>query len=515
VSAAPPASAPPPPRPLEARPPIAWGALAIVAIVIVGVHAICLTQYGWFRDELYYMSCSRRLAWGYVDEPPLSIAVLALVRAMGGDRLGAIRLAAALTAAAVSLVTALIARELGGRRFAQVLAAIALGLAPISLGIGHFYSMNAFDFFFWALATLLALRAFARGTLGGWIALGVVLGLGLLNKWSVMWLGAGLAVGLLLSPARPQLATAGPWFAALIAGLMFTPNVYWETRHGWATLEFMQNARSSKMVALAPLSFLVNQVFVMGPGNGLLWVVGLFVALARERWRPLAAIYIVTLAILLASGSARVEYLTLACPALFAAGAAWWESRGTVARRLVPAIAALLTLPIAPLALPVLPVETLIAYQAALGQKPRTEEHHRMGRLSQQDADMFGWPEMADSVARVAATLPTGERARAIVIVNNYGEAGALEQFGRGRIPAIACQHNNWYRWGPPVWDGGTAILVGRDSSEAAREFSQVIVAGVAGHPLAMPYEQNLPILIARGFHADLAKAWAQGKSYR
>ena len=138
-----------------------------------------------------------------------------------------------------------------------------------------------------------------------------------------------------------------------------------------------------------------------------------------------------------------------------------------------------------------------------------------MGQLSQQYADMYGWPEFADSVARVAAMLTPEERARVIVLADNYGEAGALEQFGAGRLPRIACQHNNWYLWGPPAWDGRVAILLGRDSTDARSEFDDVRVAGIAGHPLAMPYEQDLPILIARGFHGDLAAAWKQGRHYQ
>ena len=128
---------------------------------------------------------------------------------------------------------------------------------------------------------------------------------------------------------------------------------------------------------------------------------------------------------------------------------------------------------------------------------------------------MFGWPELADSVARVAAMLTADERARAIVVVDNYGEAGALEQFGAGRLPRIACLHNNWFLWGPPAWDGRVAILLRRDSTDARSEFDDVRVAAIAGHPLAMPYEQDLAILIARGFHADLAAAWKQGKHYQ
>jgi hypothetical protein len=137
-----------------------------------------------------------------------------------------------------------------------------------------------------------------------------------------------------------------------------------------------------------------------------------------------------------------------------------------------------------------------------------------MGALPQHYADMFGWPEFADSVARVTAELPPRDRALAIVVVGNYGEAGALERFGEGRVPRVACQHNSWFYW-PPAWDGSVAILVGRDSSEAAREFSSVEVAGRAGHPLAMPYERDLPILVARGFRPDFRTAWAGGKHFQ
>jgi hypothetical protein len=127
---------------------------------------------------------------------------------------------------------------------------------------------------------------------------------------------------------------------------------------------------------------------------------------------------------------------------------------------------------------------------------------------------MFGWPEMADSVARVCAGLTPEEMQHAIVIVDNYGEAGALERFGSGRVPRVVCQHNNWFLWGPPAWDGRLAILVRRDSTEARKEFDSVQVGGFIDHPLAMPYERNLPILVARGFHLDLKAAWAQGKHF-
>lgn len=492
---------------------IAWGWLALVAGAILALHVSCLTQYGWFRDELYYVSCAHRLAWGYVDQPPLSIALLSLVMSVAGPSLAAIRLTAALLGVLTALLAGLLARQLGGGKFAQVLAAVAAGFAPEMLGNGHFYSMNALDFVFWPLSTLLALRAFERPTLGRWVALGVALGLGLLNKWSVLWLGAGLAVYLLFF-RRDLLRGPGPWIAGLIAGAIFAPNVLWEIRNGWPTLEFMRNARHGKMVAIDPLRYLLGQSLSLGPGTAPIWVAGLVAGLVRRSWRLIGVLYGVTLAILLVSGSARVEYVTLPCVALFAAGAAWWGMRGRVAGVVVTALVLALAIPPVPFAIPFLPVQRFVTYQKALGREPETEERHAMGSLPQQYADMFGWPEMADSVARVAATLTPDERRRAIVVVGNYGEAGALERFGAGRLPRVACQHNSWFLWGPPPWDGAVAILVRRDSVDARTEFDSVRVAGFIDHPLAMPYERHLPIMIARGFHADLAAAWAGGKHF-
>ena len=109
-----------------------------------------------------------------------------------------------------------------------------------------------------------------------------------------------------------------------------------------------------------------------------------------------------------------------------------------------------------------------------------------MGSLPQHYADMFGWPELADAVAKAAASLPEEERARAIVVVGNYGEAGALEMFGAGRLPRVACQHNNWYLWGPPAWDGGVAIFLGRDSAEGSL-LPGFLINAIMMRPLDMP----------------------------
>ena len=204
--------------------PLVFAALKLL------LHALAYSNFGYFRDELYYIACSDHLAWGYVDQPPLSIALLALNRALFGDSLLALRWLPALAGAGTVLVTGLLARELGGRRFAQALACLAAVLPPVWLVVDHFFSMNAFDTFFWSLAALLLLRALDGGRTRTWVALGLVLGLGLLNKTSMIWFVGGAFLGLVLTPHRRLLATRGPWLAAALAALLFLPHVLWQMR---------------------------------------------------------------------------------------------------------------------------------------------------------------------------------------------------------------------------------------------------------------------------------------------
>lgn len=295
--------------------PIAFAALKLL------LHALAINHYGYFRDELYYIACSKHLAWGYVDHPPLSIALLALVRVTLGDSLWAIRLLPALAGAGTVFLVGLLVRELGGGRFAQALACLAAVIPPVWLAVDHFFSMNTFDTFFWTLAAFLLLRAIASGRPLTWISFGVVVGLGLLNKWSMAWFAGGAFLGLLLTPERRLLRTPWPWVAAVIAAAMFAPNMIWEQMHAWPTLEFMRNAAHEKMVHTGFLEFWKEQVLVMNPVNVLLWLPGLILLLRSPRARVVGIAYLASAGLLLASGSSRPNYLSVAYGPLLAAGA--------------------------------------------------------------------------------------------------------------------------------------------------------------------------------------------------
>jgi hypothetical protein len=492
------------------------------ALAVVGLQLATGWRYGLFRDELYYLACANHLDWGYVDHPPLSIVALAGVRGLLGDSLLAVRLVPALLFGLLVWLAARLARELGGGRFAQSLAALAVAVAPQFLALTGFYSMNAFDLVFWAVAALLVARLARTDDARLWRPLGLVMGAGLLNKISILLFAFGLAVAVLVTPLRRHVARRELWEGVLLALLLFSPYVLWQLRHDWATLEFMRNAERYKNVGLSPLSLATAELRDVHPLNAPIWLLGLVWLLfgsSGRRFRPLGIVLVVTFAVLAVQHS-KPYYLGSAFPMLLAAGALVVESlTGARSSRWIrPALLVVLATGgavAAPLAIPVLPVETVIAYQRALGLTPTPAERTRLGPLDQHFADRFGWQELTREVARIYDALPAGERTNARIATRNYGEAGAIDYYGRSYgLPSAVSPHNNYYLWGPdraaaPVW-----IMVGWPTKELADAFTQVEVAGRVESPYAMPSETRWPIHLCRGLKTPLDEAWRRGKMF-
>ena len=506
------------------HPPLALGILAVLAAVKLGLHLIAIQQYGYFRDELYYLACADHLTWGYVDQPPLSIAVLAAIRAVIGDSLLALRVVPALAGVAVIFVTGAITRQVGGGRFAQTLAGMAALFAPMFLALDHFYSMNALELMLWPLAVWTLLHALeARPRPGWWVTFGIVLGLALLNKISALWLGGGILVALVLTPYRRALGQPWPWLAATIAAVIFLPHILWQIREGWPTLEFMRNATSEKMVETGPGAFLLNQVLVMSPGFALVGLVGIALGLAPRPPAPvrlLVWIFLSILALLLVERHSRSSYLSAAYPMLIAAAGVVVERLTAMPtkrwlRPLAAGLVILLAVPLIPFALPILPVRAFVRYQTAFGVNPSTEERSEVGALPQHYADMFGWEEIVELVAKAYQRLTPEERRRCRVFGQNYGEAGAIDVLGRKLgLPRAMSGHNSYWLWGRDESKPDILIIIGGDRPDNAQFFEQIEIVGQTSSPWAMPYERGLDVSIARKPKVDLNRAWPELKRY-
>lgn len=494
-------------------------ALGLLAALTFALHLASAGGHGYFRDELYYLACAEHLDLGYVDHPPLVAWLAALVRATLGTSTYALRLAPAAAAAATVACAGALAAEFGGRRFAQVLAALAVMLAPVGLALASVFTMNPFDHLAWAACFLLAIRALRGDSPRLWLAFGLVAGLGLLNKISVLFLGLGLALGLVAARRWDVFKNLYFWLGGALAAALFAPHVAWQIAHGWPTREFIANASAGKNLALAPLEFLREQALQIGPGSLPIWVAGLGYLLLARAARPFRALgfaYLVALAVMLTT-AAKPYYLAPAYSVLLAAGAAYLSdrARSRLGRPLLVLLVVGPGLLAAPLARPLLSDDAYVRYAAALGVAPGTDERHELGRLPQFFADMHGWPEFAAAVARVHAALPADERAAACVAGRNYGEAGALDLFGRelGLPPAISA-HNSYHLWGPRGCTGEVVILPARDRRELDALFERVELAATFDCDDCMPYEDDLPIWVARDIRTPLAELWPALRSY-
>ena len=489
------------------------------------IHLLTNGGYGYFRDELYYIACSQHLAWGYVDQPPLSILLLRLSRVILGDSLHSIRLLPALASAGTVMLAGIIARQLGGRIWAVVLGCTAALTAPVYIINGNFFSMNALEPVIWMSCIYFLVRIINPEIFRGhhWLWIGLLAGLGVQNKHSTVFFGAAVAAAILLSPERSHFRDRWIWLGGLIAFLVALPNIIWQAQNHWATWELLSNvAHSNKNVVLNPVDFLIQQVLLVNPGTFPLWLGGLiwlFGANDGRRYRPLAIAYLITLIeFILLHG--KVYYLAPAYPMLFAAGGVATERLFALRMTwLKPALAALMIIPaviLAPICVPILPPERLDAYMNAIHfHPPRTETSHTAA-LPQYFADEFGWEQMVASVARAYNQLPPEDRKRAAIFCQNYGQAGAIDFFGpKYGLPPALSGHQNYFLWGPRGYTGEVMLILDNHADDEREQFAQVQELGpVQSSPWAMPWEQRQRMYLCRGLKGDLRTFWPRVKKW-
>ncbi len=494
--------------------------VGLIALVSTALHLAVINRYGWFRDELYYIACGEHLDFGYVDHPPLIALIARVTRTILGDSLLATRLPSVLAGAAVILLTGRLAREMGGGRFAQAVAALGVLIAPVYLFQFHILSMNSFDILFWTLGALVVVRIVKTDNPRLWLLFGLVCGLGLENKHSMLFFGFGVFVGLLLTPERRHFRERWIWLGGALAGLLFLPHILWQIAHGFPTAEFVKNATTFKNVALSPLEFFGEQVMQMHPITFVVWLAGLVWLFRSPQLRVLGWVYVAAFLVLI-SQSSKAYYLAPVYPLLFAAGGtaieAWTRRGPRLVGRLRLALPVLLVAGgtmAAPLTLPILPVEDFPRYVEALGIELSAGENHEMGALPQHFADMHGWDEMVAEVARVYGSLPPEEQARASIYGQNYGEAGAVDVLGRKHgLPNASAGHNNYFLWGPQG-SADPLIILGGDAEDHLQAFQEVRQAGTIRCGHCMPYENNQPVWIARGLKAPIAEIWPMTKHF-
>lgn len=479
--------------------------------------------YGIFRDEYYYLACADHLSLGYVDHPPFSIYVLAAWKFIFGDSLFSIRFIPALAGGLTVFMTGMIVRKLEGGKAAIVIACLAVMAAPIMLAMNTIYSMNSIDILLWTVAAYVLVLLIKDSKPAYWIILGLIIGIGMLNKISMGWFAAGLAVAVIASKQRSALKSIWPYLAALTALLIFSPYIIWNITHNFAHLEFIHNAAAEKYAGVTAFDFLTGQFLMMLPVSALIWIAGLYYLIFSKdgrKYMMLGIIALVTVVILVINGHSKPEYLSPALPMIFAAGGVFVERaiRKKYLLWLKYAIPVLIILPgilIAPVATPCLPVDAFIKYSRTLGVTGGTYEGLELAELPQFYADMFGWEDLAKTVSKVYTSLPDSERTEVVALVSNYGKAGAIDYYRKKYdLPPVISGHNSYSLWGKGNASGNIVILVFSHPEQIAEYYESYEIADTTRCRYCIPYENNLPIYVCRGLKVPFNQIWINMRFY-
>jgi len=452
------------------------GILLLLGAVTVVIHGLTNHQYGFHRDELATLDDARHLAWGYVAYPPITPFIARLALTIFGPSLVGLRFFSSLAIAGAMVFTGLMAREFGGSPRAQAIAAIATGIAPVSLISGSLFQYVAFDYLWWVLTAYLMIRLLHTDDPGWGVAIGTVIGLGMMTKYTMGLFVAGIAIGIVVTTSRRNLRSPWLWAGAALSLLLFLPNLMWQAQYHFISLDFLKaiHARDVRIGRtthnLLEQLFICANVFTIGIWTRGLW--SYFFTDDARRYRVLGWMYVVPLALLLVTRG-RSYYLAPAYPMLFAAGTVAWER--SLTQLPIDRARLRVTMRWGSLAI------GAIAFAAVM--LPIAPVNSRWWNITNKLHDNFreeiGWTELVQTVAGIYQSLPTEERAATGILAGNYGEAGAIDLYGpaHGLPQAISGINTYWLRgYGNPPPE--TIIALGRSEEGLKRLFATCRLVG-------------------------------------
>jgi hypothetical protein len=476
-----------------------------ITLTVAVVHLLTNNRYGFHRDELQVLSDARHLDWGFVAYPPLTPFLERIGLNLFGLSLVGLRMFAVIAQSVAIVVTGLMARELGGGRLGQIAAALAVALSPLPLFEGTEFQYTSFDYLWWVLVSYFVIRLLKAGNPAWWLAIGATVGIGLQTKYSIAFFICGIVGGVLLTRARIFLRSPWFWGGAGLGLLIFLPNLLWQVRHGFISLDFLRHIHARDVSQGRTNGFLGAQFLeCTNLWAAPLWIAGLVMFFRDQRYRMLGWMYAIPLALFMV-GRGRGYYLAGAYPMLIAMGAAagerWiarlqpWRRRAIESTFFVGLAGC--GLYVCALILPLASSGPLLKFALKNNDDLREE---------------FGWNELAKTVAGIRDSLPREQREGVGVVVGNYGEQGAIEMLGAayGLPIPISGTNSGWLR-GYPLPPPSTLILVGLSRSYAEATFSGCRWAGHNGNAYGVENEESQrhpDIFVCGGLRVSWPEFW-------
>lgn len=478
--------------------------LCLLAAAKFILHLLTNHNYGFHRDELATLHAARNLAWGFISYPPLTPFLGSIELKLFGATTVGFRVFSALSQAIVMVIAGLMAKEFGGSRRVQILAALGAGINVLSIIQGALFQYVAFDFLWVVLIAYFIIRLLNTDDTRWWLAIGAMIGLGMMTRYTMGVYVIALVLATLITSARKYLSSKWLWAGAVLALLIFLPNLIWQIQHDFISLDY-QSAIHERDVSIGRAdSYLPEQLLMANPFMLPFWIAGLLFCFRESKYRMIGFMYIFpVLTFLLLQG--RGYYPAPTYVMLVAAGMFVFDRwLGTLKPK--PALlyralgwSALLLgfIFVAVLGLPIAPVNSAV-------WNINREVHDDF-------TEQIGWQDLTEQVAKVYNALPPEEKAHAGIMAGNYGEAGALDLYGAEyNLPKVISPVNSFWAQGAPSETIDVLVVVGYPDNSASSYFNSCKLAGTVSNSYGVVNEEVelSDIYLCKGLRKPWSEMW-------
>jgi hypothetical protein len=503
---------------LDRIPAMDLALLAGLAAFHVGLHlAFPRTDFS-IHPDFFVEVGERHHDWGFSNETPYGPALVLLARAAPWSAEFSVRVLPLLLGACSIFLAGLLARELGAGRFGRLLSAFALAASFYVVRVGATMHSANVELLLWIACALLVARILRGGSARLWLAVGVMCGIGLVNKQTMSLFVIGLGAGLLATPARRHLRSGWLWIGCALGLVLVMPYLLWQARNGWPVFQHAIDVRSGPWGGTGPLGRFAEQLWALNIANLPLLLAGLFFFFHAPRgrvFRPLGFVFAATIAIVAAAGG-KSSYGLPAYVLLLAAGARMFELwlAAPIRRRLrwlVPIPVAVLDIALLPVLYPMLPPRSTEAYLEAM--LPFADRPARpWARIAIDRCKDLYLSEFVERLAAIHDHLEPHEREGCLLFTNFVIETAAANELGPAMgLPRAFASSVTSQREGLGSASGETAIVFAVDEGLLAELYKQVDFAATIPARETACGKVERPgrtIHVCRGMRVPLAEVW-------